>query len=266
MPIARIDGLDVYYEVGGAGPRLLYLSGTNGDLRRANSPFNSPLADGFELLSFDQRGLGRTDKPDAPYSMAGYGDDAAGLLDHLGWPDCAVIGVSFGGMVAQELALRHPGRVAKLVLCCTSAGGAGGSSFPLHTLSDLGTEEMARHGISRNDIRRDDAWRRDNPEDFAKMLEDAIAAIEFHSGEPGREIGQRRQLEARRHHDTHDRLGGLALPVLVCGGRHDGQAEPRVVENLAARIPGARLEFFDGGHMFLHQDAKAFAAISDFLL
>ena len=70
--------------------------------------FASPLAKAFDLLAYDQRGLGRTDKPDAPYSMAQYADDAADLMHHLEWDDAVVIGVSFGGMVAQELALRHP--------------------------------------------------------------------------------------------------------------------------------------------------------------
>src|SRR5436190_24002912 len=104
MPSARLNGIELYYERAGAGPRLLFISGSGGDLRAQPNVFASPLAKAFDLLAYDQRGLGRTDRPDIPYSMADYADDAAGLLDHAGWDQALVVGVSFGGMVAQELA------------------------------------------------------------------------------------------------------------------------------------------------------------------
>ena len=84
------------------------------------------LTDAFDVLAYDQRGLGRTSKPDKPYLMADFADDAAALLDAVGWEHVRVVGVSFGGMAALELALRYPGRVTRLALCCTSPGGQGG--------------------------------------------------------------------------------------------------------------------------------------------
>ena len=107
MPLARVCDIDIWWERQGDGPRLLYISGTGGDLRNRPGIFDGPYPKAFDLLAFDQRGLGQTSKPDAPYSMAGYADDAAGLMDALGWDDAAVLGVSFGGMVAQELVLRQ---------------------------------------------------------------------------------------------------------------------------------------------------------------
>src|ERR1043165_1893633 len=105
MPNATLNGLSFYFERAGSGPPLLFISGTGGDLRVQPNVFASPLAKAFDLAAYDQRGLGRTDKPDVPYAMAQYADDAAALLDHLGWDQAPVIGVSFGGMVAQELVL-----------------------------------------------------------------------------------------------------------------------------------------------------------------
>jgi 3-oxoadipate enol-lactonase len=128
VPPARIGDLDVHYEVAGEGPPLLFIGGTGGDLRTKPNVFDGPLVRPFTVASYDQRGLGRTTKPDRASTMAEYGADAAGLLDHLGWARAHVVGVSFGGMVAQELAIRHPDRVSRLVLCCTSSGGAGGAS------------------------------------------------------------------------------------------------------------------------------------------
>ncbi len=153
MPFARVRDIDVYWERHGAGEPLLFISGTGGDLRVKPNLFDGPIAKAFDVLSYDQRGLGRTSKPDADYTMADYADDAAGLLDAVGWGRVKVIGVSFGGMVAQEFVLRHPGRVSRLVLACTSPGGAGGASFPFHTIDHLKGEARAKHLIPVSDTR-----------------------------------------------------------------------------------------------------------------
>ena len=140
-----MNGLDIYYEQAGAGTPLLFISGTGGDLRNKPNQFDGPFPKAFDMVSFDQRGLGRSEKPDVAYSMADYADDACALMGELGIERAHVVGVSFGGMVAQELGLRHPGRVDRLVLACTSPGGAGGASFPFHEIDHLKGEARARH-------------------------------------------------------------------------------------------------------------------------
>jgi 3-oxoadipate enol-lactonase len=263
MPHAEINGLEMYYERAGSGPPLLFISGTGGDLRVQPNVFASPLARAFDLLAYDQRGLGRTSKPDEPYSMAQYADDAAALMESQGWAEALVVGVSFGGMVAQELVLRHPGKVKRLVLACTSPGGAGGASYPFHEIEHLTGEARGRHLIPISDTRRDAAWAAAHPQDYAAFV--AMAAADPYAGEPGRAAGAHRQLEARAAHDTWHRLPTIACPVLIAAGRYDGIALPATQETMAARIPGAALQWFEGGHLFMIQDRAAYPAIISFL-
>lgn len=263
MATAKLDGIELYYERAGAGERLLFISGTGSDLRVKPNIFDGPLARGFDLVAYDQRGLGQSDKPDRAYSMADYADDAAGLLAALGWDDALVVGVSFGGMVAQELALRRPARVRRLVLACTSPGGAGGASFPFHEIEHLQGEARARHLIPFGDTRRDGAWAAAHPDTYAELL--ALGATDPFADEPGRALGARRQLEARAGHNAWDRLPGLAVPTLIAAGRYDGIALPQTQLNLALQIPGSTLRFFRGGHMFMIQDRAAVPAMIDFL-
>jgi 3-oxoadipate enol-lactonase len=262
VPFAGVDHVNLYYEVEGNGPRVFFISGTGDDLRRRPKPRTGELAESFEVLCFDQRGLGQSDVPPGPYTMAQYGDDAAALLDALGWELCMVVGVSFGGMVAQELALRHPDKVSRLVLACTSAGGAGGSSYPLHELVDLDAGQQATQRMTLLDTRWDEDWQAANP-DMVRLITEGMGGRGWDNPESAG--GLRLQLEARRHHDTSPRLGDIACPTLVCGGRYDGIAPPANSEFLASHIPGARLEFFDGGHLFFMQDAAAWPAIVKYL-
>lgn len=268
MPHAKVGELEIYYERAGSGRPLLFIGGSGGDLRQRPGVFDGPLPASFELLSYDQRGLGRTSKPDRDYTMQEYADDAAGLMAQLGWQRASVMGVSFGGMVAQELALRHPASVDRLVLACTSSGGAGGASFPLHELSALPAEEQVLRSIEIGDTRHGEAWRRENPEAAEKLIalvSERRAPAAEGAGAAEAAMGAARQLEARRHHDTWERLGEIEAETYCCGGRYDGIAPPENLEGIAARIPNAKLELFEGGHLFLVQDRAAFPRIIEFL-
>jgi 3-oxoadipate enol-lactonase len=261
MPHLKANGISLYFETHGSGERLLFISGTGGDLRAKPNVFDSPLGARFEILSYDQRGLGQSDKPDVDYTMADYADDAAALLDALGWGPVPVMGVSFGGMVAQELALRHSHQVSALVLACTSSGGAGGASFPLQDLEQLPDDMRAARHLELADLRRDAAWREANPERWQTLLSMAAA---------GRRndrdlMGARRQLMARAGHDTFTRLPGLDMPVLLVGGEFDGIAPKANMEAMAAQIAAAELQFFAGGHLFLIQDKSAYPVVIQWL-
>jgi 3-oxoadipate enol-lactonase len=261
MPHLKANDINLYYETAGSGERVLYISGTGGDLRVKPNVFDGPLAEQFEILSYDQRGLGQSDKPDIDYSMADYADDAAALLEALGWGPVPVMGVSFGGMVAQELALRYPQQVSRLVLACTSSGGAGGASFPLQDLDQLPDEERAVRHLELADMRRDADWRAANPERWQTLL-NMVQAGRRQDRDPD---GARRQLMARAGHDSFTRLPELQMPVLLVGGEFDGIAPKANMQAMAAQIADAKLEFFTGGHLFLLQDKSAYPHIIQWL-
>jgi 3-oxoadipate enol-lactonase len=258
MPHLKTNDINLYYETAGSGERVLYISGTGGDLRVKPNVFDGPLAEQFEILSYDQRGLGQSDKPEVDYSMADYADDAAALLEALGWGPVPVMGVSFGGMVAQELALRYPQQVSRLVLACTSSGGAGGASFPLQDLDQLADEERAVRRLELADKRRDADWRAANPERWQTLL-NMVQAGRRQDWDPD---GARRQLMARAGHDSFTRLPELQMPVLLVGGEFDGIAPKANMHAIAAQIADAKLEFFTGGHLFLIQDKSAYPYIT----
>jgi 3-oxoadipate enol-lactonase len=251
--------------VAGEGPPVLFIGGTGGDLRRKPNVFDGPLARHRTVAAYDQRGLGQSSKPDRAFTMADYAADAAGLLDHLGWGPVPVVGVSFGGMVAQELAITFPALVERLVLCCTSSGGGGGASYPLHELEELAPAERRRRQLAISDTRFDEEWQDANPEAAARLLDRMAADQVPLDDDPARERGARRQLQARRDHDTWDRLREITMPTLVAAGRYDGLAPLANSEALVARIPAASLEVFEGGHLFVVQDRSAWPAIVAFL-
>ena len=265
MPFIRVRDIEICYELSGAGPRLLKIWGTGGDLRRAPADFDRYLAARFTVLAFDQRGMGRSGKPARDYSMADYADDAAGLMAALGWDSAAVLGYSFGGMVAQEFALRHPARVERLVLMSTSAGGAGGTSYPLHELADLDDEQRVRRFLELADSRRTPQWQLERAALWQSLIDDGMAALHLGADDPMRRTGSLGQLGARRGHDTWQRLPELKMPVSVCAGRYDTVATPEVQRRLAAQIPGAGYREFEGGHLFFVQDPGAAPVIADAL-
>lgn len=262
IPTISANGIGIYYERSGSGPRLLFLNGSGSTLA-ASSLLLAPIAKRFDLVAHDQRGLGRTDVPPGPYSMADYAADALALLDAIGWDTCRVVGISFGGMVAQELAVTAPGRVERLALCCTSPGGAGGASYPLQELADLPVAERAEVGTRLLDTRFDAEWLAAHPAD--RGLAEMMAARRGDTKTSEQLRGEAEQLATRSHHDVTDRLHRVTAPTFVAAGRYDGIAPVANSDAITARIRGAELHVYDGGHAFFAQDARAFPEILDFL-
>ena len=262
MSIARLNDIDVYYEVHGSGPTLLVLNGSGGTIAAAAAMIQR-LAAHFEVLIHDQRGLGRTTIPPHTPTMADYSADVAALLDHVGRPTVMVFGISFGGMVAQEFAVTYPARVERMALLCTSSGGAGGSSYPLHTLASMSADEQARVRLHLADSRYTSEFLAANP--FDQRLVEAGIAGRAAPRTQEQLRGESMQLVARSQHDVWDRLGNITCPTLVAFGRFDAMAPPANSEAIASRIVGSELRGYQGGHGFVWQDRQAWPDIVSFL-
>ena len=256
MQFLTTNRLKFYVEQAGSGEHVLVLNGTGNDLRRKPSIMDSPLTSQFNVIAHDQRGLGQSDKPEGPYSMQDYADDAAAIMDALDIEQAKVLGISFGGMVAQEFAIRHGARVSRMALWCTSPGGAGGASYPLQEIEQLAFEARVATGMKLNDTRIDDDWLAANPE----AVEAARQRLEV-SGfdhEPRFAEGRAEQLAARARHDCYDRLEQMTCSVFLGGGKYDGIAKPEAMQAMRDKIPNAQLTLYEGGHLFMLQDGKAF--------
>jgi 3-oxoadipate enol-lactonase len=261
VPTAAVNGIDVSYERQGEGAPLLFLNGSGATIESMRALLDL-VAARCELLVHDPRGLGRTTIPPGPYSMADDAQDALGLLDHVGWRSCRVIGVSFGGMVAQELAVTAPERVERLALVCTSPGGAM-PSYPLHELALLRADERAREYLPLLDTRFTGGWLAEHASDRALV---EMLAARFDARKSDEVLrGEREQLEARRHHDVLERLERITAPTLVAAGRFDGIAPFPNSEAIARGIPRAELRVYEGGHAFFAQDPRALPDLTEFL-
>lgn len=257
----RLGDLDLYAERCGAGERLLFVNGSGSSIA-VSEPMIRPFRAAFDVLVHDQRGLGRTSVPPGPYTMAQYAADAAALLDHVGWDTCRVFGISFGGMVAQELAVTWPERIERLALVCTSPGGRA-PSYPLHELADLPPDERAERSMRIMDSRFTAEWLAEHPID--RMIVDGIAQRNLGAVSAEQQRGSFEQLQARRHHDVVDRLPRISCPTLVASGAYDGIAPPDNGRLIASLVPGAEYREYEGGHMFLAQDRRALPDVIGFL-
>jgi 3-oxoadipate enol-lactonase len=248
MPQAAVDGISLFYERHGAGEPVLLIQGMSGTHLSWGEPFETALADaGLEVITYDHRGVGHSARVAEGFSIVQLADDAAGLLDALELERAHVLGISMGGMVAQELALRHPQRLRTLTLGCPYCGGPEGRLAGEEVAAGLGQallsgdrERALRAGYEFN-VSRAFAADPANYDPFRTMattLPVPVAVIML-------------QMQAIQGHDTSARLTTLDVPTLVIHGTEDRMLPFANGELIAGLIPGARLERLDGvGHMF----------------
>jgi 3-oxoadipate enol-lactonase len=259
---AHVNGIDIEYVRRGSGPRLLVFNGSGGTIA-AVAPLLDRLVEHFDVLLHDQRCLGDTTVTNEVPTMADYAADAAALLDHVGWSTARVMGISFGGMVAQEFAVTWPERVERLALLCTSPGGPGGSSYPLHTIAALPADEQEALRLRLMDRRYSADFLAAHP--FDQMLVDLAVAGRNAPRSDLRRRGEEFQLLARADHDVWDRLSNITSPTLVACGEFDELAPVENGVAIAERIAHSELRRYQGGHGFLWQDRSALHDVVAFL-
>lgn len=254
MPFTDAPGFRMYYEVHGDGFPLLLINGLGGD--HTEWLFQLPeFSRHFQGIPFDNRGAGDSEAPPGPYSTAQMADDAAALLSFLGISRTHVLGFSMGGMIAQEVALRHPERVDHLVLACTSPGGEGSVRPAFEAVASIACspeddpEEEFRQLIP---FLYSDRYRQDHPEKIAEAVWRRLAR-------PVSIPGHASQMAAAMGHAAWERLSGIRSPTLVITGTDDRLVPPVNSLRIAERIPGANLVLLDGApHRLFDENAETF--------
>jgi 3-oxoadipate enol-lactonase len=261
MQRARVNGVELAYELRGSGSPLVMIHGAQGD-QTMFADLATRFAGKFQVLTFDQRGSGLSEKPHTAYSIALLADDTAALMDQVGFSTAHVIGVSMGGTIAQELVLRHPTKVRSVILGCTTPGGSkairiGGNAFAAaYSTQDMPAEDrgraLAEAAFTKSYIDK-------HPEIIPAM-------IEARRQRPLDPIALGERMKAVLAHDTYDRLPQISCPTLVITGKDDALVAWQNSQLLAERIPGAKLVLLEpAGHCFwLEQPQQSRDAMARF--
>src|SRR5262245_22122262 len=251
MPKVKVNEINLYYEVHGDGEPLLLIYGLAG--RGKGFCYQIPsLSKHFQTISFDNRGVGETDKPEEPYTVPQMACDAAALLDSLGVESAHVFGISLGGMIAQEFALQFPHRLKKLSLGCTHSGIKNCTPSPqwvtkiFKSLPGKPREQVVREAIPFNFSPYTQQKRPELIEEFLPVMRD--------NSQPG--YAYQLQIDAIYAFDAYDRLPQIKTPTLVMTGADDVLIPPANSHSLSERIPNAQLiELDNAGHLFFVERA-----------
>jgi pimeloyl-ACP methyl ester carboxylesterase len=253
VPHIKVADIQIYYEIHGSGPQTLTLiRGLGADLR-AWFPQIPEFSLHFRTIVFDNRGAGRTDKPNAPYSIKQMADDTQRLLEALEIRRTALLGISMGGMIAQEFAIHYPEKLSCLILGCTTFGGTESVPASKETLAAIlagaGEDEKTRL-LQEQAVFCDDT--------IANHRDVITANAEARSQFPIPQFALFRQADAIRMHDTSTRVGQIQVPTLVMTGTQDRLIPPENSRLIATRIPSAILKELPGGHLFMTEYPDVF--------
>jgi pimeloyl-ACP methyl ester carboxylesterase len=257
MPKIKANDIELYYEIHGAGKPLVLISGLGYPLWQWHRmvPF---LAEYFQVITFDNRGVGQSDKPAGPYTAQMLAADTAGLLDALGIERAVIMGHSMGGFIAQAMALDFPSKVEKLILCSTNFGGPHHipvTAEAMKVLSDMSSDALTRfkNGLA---VSSAPGWAEKNPEMIAEWIKWRVAnPIEPAPYQAQMAIGLGLIPEAAAF---ETKLPRLSVPTLILFGEHDKVVPPANASLLAEKIAGSKIVIFpDAGHFFPIEIAEA---------
>lgn len=253
MPTARHRHMQIYWESAGSGPPVLLIGGQSMTLDAWWRTVPT-LAESFQVLTFDNRDIGRSGYWPLPYLVSQMAGDAIGVLDAAGVESAHIYGISLGGMVAQEVALRYPDRVDALVLGATTAGGAEAvlaDPEPLGFFVRVGAmapEEAEWAAVPYSYAVRTRRHHGDRiAEDIARRVQNEITPLAY-----------LHQVAAAATHNTAVRLRQIHAPTLVLHGAEDRIMPPENAHRLARAIPHAELSIWpDAGHVYITDEPHA---------
>jgi len=267
MPFRKVGDIKIYYETHGNGEPLVIISGCGTDSSTWLAQAQDGLSSKYHVITFDNRGTGRSDKPDTPYTMRMMAADVAGLLDSIGIEAAHILGYSMGGVIAQEFALAYPARTLTLILSCAYPAGAPDVVLPEPQIMGLMFDPETINRLT--------------PLEWSGKLLACMCSQEFLDKHPHlvNEIEARiskyptplhgimRQVEAMLTARTYDRLSRIKAPTLVIGGTADRITPSENLRLLASKIPNAELVILENlGHgMFIEGAEQANRAILAFL-
>jgi pimeloyl-ACP methyl ester carboxylesterase len=250
MAKIKINDIELYYELNGAGAPLILISGLGYSLWQWHKmvPF---LSEHFQVITFDNRGVGQSDKPAGPYGAQMLAADTAGLLDALGIERAIVTGHSMGGFIAQAMVLDFPQKVEKLILCSTNYGGPHHvpvTAEAMKVLTDVSSDPLTRftNGLS---ISTAPGWAEKNPYMIEEWINWRVAnPIEPASYQAQLAIGLALLPEAAAF---ENQLSRINIPTLILFGEHDKVVPPANASLLAEKIAGSKVVILpDAGHFF----------------
>jgi 3-oxoadipate enol-lactonase len=262
MERARINQVELAYQLRGSGDPIVMIHGAQGDQSMFND-IAGQLATGYRVLTFDQRCSGLSEKPDHDFTIATLADDTAAMMDHVGFARAHIIGVSMGGMIALEFVLRHSKRARSVILGCTTPGGPkairiGGSAFTnAYSAAPMSAEERGR-------ALAEAAFTKRYIEEHSEIIP---AMIEARRQRPIDPAALKHRLNAALAHDVYDRLGNVRTPALVITGKDDALISWENSRILAERIPNAEFVLLEpAGHCFwMEKPNESFDAIGAFI-
>ena len=238
----QTNGQELYYELHGGGPPLVLVMGIGYDSSLWTLEQVPALSTQFQVILVDNRDAGRSSRARHPYEIADMADDLAGLLDALGIARSSVLGLSMGGMIAQEFALRHADRLDRLVLAGTGAAPARSAVDPIEIWSWVKANDPtgAVFGGQQFVSLFSTAFLRNH--EAVRHTAELLASNPY----PMSSEAYGRQADAYRQFDALDRLSAITAPTLVIVGEHDLLTPPWIAREVAEAIPGARFQVIQG--------------------
>jgi len=262
MPRIAVGNIDLYYETHGEGEPLVLIPGFSAGMwiwfRQTEA-----LSRYFRVITFDPRGVSRSDQPEGPQTIRLLADDVASLLRTIGVESSHILGASFGGFVAQEFALAYPGMTRTLTLCCTSFGG------PNHVLPSAETllAIASTKGLNSEERMRQNLLLAFSPLFIHEHSDEVEQVIKLRVANVVPEHVYLSQLQAAVAFDVEDRVNQIKAPTLVLSGDEDVIVPMQNSSNLAAAIPGAQLKIISGGShtFFIERDDNFNRTVADFI-